>query len=159
MKLRVKDLSTAGLPDEGVYGMDIISAKEVSGTSSPEKGGEDWCAIDVGFRLTSNAAGDLRNTPHVYDRFFISSDSGLDRFMKLFEAITGYIPSEGELEDGEITVDTEDMLDEIRDREVFGVVIYGKPGKDGKVRANTGWSFADNLDGVSIPRALREASA
>ena len=156
MRLNVKDLTTAGLPDEGVYGMTIISAKEVSGVS--KKTNEDYTRIDVGFRLTSNADGELRSTPHVYDAFFVNSDSGLDRFMKLFEAITGYIPSEGTLEDGELMIDTEDMLDEIRDREVFGVVVYGKPGIDGKIRANTGWSFADNIEGVTIPRALREAS-
>lgn len=158
MKIRVKDLATAGLPDEGIYRMEIVSAKEVEGVS--QKNGEDYTRIDVAFKLVEHKeTGPLKGTPFIYDAFFVSSDTGLDRFMKLFSAITGYTPEEGEVDPdtGELSLDTEDLLDEIRDRDVWGVVVYGDKRDDGKYRINTGWSFANSADAVRLPTRIRDA--
>lgn len=156
MKVNVKDLAAAGLPDEGIYRMEIVSAKETEGIG---RNNEPYSRIDVAFKLLEHAeTGELRGTPFVYDAFFVSSGGGLDRFMKLFSAVTGYTPEDGEVdpETGELTLDTEDLLDEIRDREVWGVVVYGDKREDGKYRVNTGWSFAAHVDGVALPRRLRD---
>jgi hypothetical protein len=138
--------------------MEIVSAKETEGVGRDS--GNPYTKIDIAFKLVEHAeTGELRGTPFVYDAFFVSSGPGLDRFMKLFTAITGYTPEEGEIDPdtGELTTDTEDLLDEIRDRDVWGVVVYGDKRDDGKYRVNTGWSFANSADGVSLPRRIRDA--
>lgn len=155
MKIKIRDIATAGLPAEGKYRMRVTSVGSDKGIS---KNGYEWERADVTFRLTEDEEGnELKNQPFVFDKFFVSGKE-LERFLKLYEAVTGYLPEEGDVdpETGEPAVDTDDLLQDLVDRDVYGVVLYDTNTTTGRYGLRTGWSFAQSFDKVRMPRKRTE---
>lgn len=157
MRIKIRDIASAGLPEPGKYRLYIESVGSDRGIS--EKEGQDpyeWERADVTFRILEDEHGnELKHKPFIFDSFFVNSERGLDKFLNLYQGVTGYLPEEGDIDPatGEPSVETDDLLEDIDKREVCAVVLYDtNTDNRGRYGLRTGWSYGPTFDKVSMPK-------
>jgi hypothetical protein len=147
LKKTAEEVQAAGLPNEGLYKFRIGYADERTDTNQQ---GQEYEFVLARIELLEFAGND--DTPAsvlpvpfgFWERFYLNG-KGFERFVNLFEAITGYIP-DGEEEEGGDTpvVDTSLMLDQIKSGECWGIFTKGKKGNNNRYKGKIGWNFASD---------------
>lgn len=142
-KIPSKTLATAGLPDEGIWRVQVAKAGVVNKTN---KEGEEYTVVEAMFKLLERQGDDapLAFNSVVFDNLSLSIRA-LPRLNTLISSALGYMPT-GEIgEDGTPEIDLESTLESILGSEVWCTIKHEDKG-NGQYKPKVGFKFAASPD-------------
>jgi hypothetical protein len=150
MPINTTDLATAGLPQEGIYRVEVQDGEKRVGQTS----GVAYCNLH--FTMNETPEGSIERPPHVWENFFPNSSGGAERVKSLCLAMLGEVPQgERNPETGTMELDEEDLVDALIAGKAW-TVYFWKREEDGSITGNLGWKFADDPGKLRAPKPLTE---
>ena len=161
MKIRVRDLATVGLPEEGIYKLDIEGGRSTEGVGKTS--GNPYEKVTLNFRIDKRDDGtELPHRPFVFEDFMVSYDWGLERFLNVYAEATGDLPDTGAIDPatGEPSVDTSDLMEDLFGRSVWGIVLYDTEQRadSGRYKLKLGRNFSSDPARLRMPKRTSVAA-